>query len=123
MKKFKKWDIWLIAAIVLIALASWIYLRFSRDEGAFVVASVDGEVTGRYPLSQPLSLELESPGGSHFLVIEDGTAKVTAADCPDKLCVNQKAIRFQGESIICLPHRLEIRIEGGEEGGVDALAQ
>ena len=112
-----------MAAILLIALGSWIYLRFYRDDGAFAVVAVDREVIARYSLSQPFSLEIESPGGSNLLVIEKGTAKVTEADCPDKLCVNQRAIRFQGESIICLPHRLEIRIEGGEESGVDAVAQ
>jgi hypothetical protein len=51
------------------------------------------------------------------LVIEGGRARIEAADCPDKLCVKQRAISKAGESIICLPHKLVIRIS--RESGVD----
>ena len=41
------------------------------------------------------------------------------ADCPDQVCVRQGAVRYNGESIVCLPHRLIVSIEGGVENGVD----
>jgi hypothetical protein len=55
-------------------------------------------------------------------VIENNTARIKEADCPDELCVHQKEISKTGESIICLPHKLVIRISGGEEKEVDAMA-
>ncbi len=119
----KRLDIWLIAGVLLTAFSAWMFLRLTREEGAFVVVEVDGAETARHPLEEPLTEEISSPQGKNLLVIENGTAKVTEADCPDRLCVNQKAIRYQGESIICLPHRVTVRIEGGEAGGVDAVAQ
>ena len=39
------------------------------------------------------------------------------ANCPDRLCVSWGKINKPGETILCLPHRIIIRIIG--EGGVD----
>ena len=57
----------------------------------------------------------------NLLMISDGTAFVSDADCPDKLCVKQRAISRNGESIICLPHKLVIRIVAKEESRLDAV--
>ncbi len=119
----KRWDFLLIAGVLLAAAGVWLFGRFTREEGACVVVSVDGEEQGRYPLSEPLETEIRTEQGHNLLVIVDGQAKVTEADCPDRLCVNQKAIRYQGESIICLPHKLTVTIEGGEEGSLDAVVK
>lgn len=119
----KRMDIWLIGGVLFLALGFWAYLYFTREEGAAAVVEIDGDETARYSLEEPLAAEIVSPWGINLLVIENGTAKVTEADCPDKLCVDQHAIQFQGESIICLPHKVTVRIEGGRTGGVDAVAQ
>ena len=42
------------------------------------------------------------------------------ADCPDKICVHMRPIRYAGESILCLPHRLAVTVRGGREAGADA---
>ncbi len=36
------------------------------------------------------------------------------ADCPDKLCVKQGKISKSGESIICLPHKVVVKISAEE---------
>ena len=118
----KKWDLLLIAGILITAAAIWRYFRSVRPEGAEAVVFVDGEETARYSLEESLETEISSPWGSNLLVIEEGRAKIIEADCPDKLCVNQKAIRFQGESIICLPHRVTVTIEGGQENELDGVS-
>ena len=119
----KRWDFLLIAPVLLLAAGIWLFNRVTRVEGACVVVSVDGREQDRYLLSEPLRTEIRTKEGHNLLVIENGQAKVTEADCPDKLCVNQKAIRYQGESIICLPHKVTVSIEGGAEGEVDAVAK
>ena len=58
-------------------------------------------------------------GGSNILVIEGGQAWLSEANCPDLLCVHQGKIRYTGQSIICLPNRLTVTVEGGEDDGVD----
>ena len=61
-------------------------------------------------------------GGTNELVIEDGEARLTEADCPDSLCVNMGRISRSGQSIICLPHQVVVRIvddSAAETQGVD----
>ena len=77
-----------------------------------------------FSVKEPYSFRLvSSDGGYNEITVSAGGIAVTDADCPDRLCVNQKAISYQGESIICLPHKLTVTIEGGEHGSVDAVAQ
>ena len=49
--------------------------------------------------------------------IKDGKVSVTEASCKNQVCVRHGAISRTGESIVCLPNRLVVRIENGEEGG------
>ena len=42
---------------------------------------------------------------------ENGAVFMAEADCPDSLCVQMGKIYREGESIVCLPHGLVIRIE------------
>ena len=49
--------------------------------------------------------------------VEPGAISVTAADCPDRVCVSQGRISQSGMPIACVPHRLVIQIEGGELDG------
>ena len=67
-----------------------------------VVVEVDGEAYGVYPLDR---IEI-SPDG----------VRVTESDCPDRREVAEGEISKRGQSLICLPHRLIVRIaqEGGE---------
>ena len=37
---------------------------------------------------------------------------MTEADCPDKICVNTGKISKIGETIVCLPHRVVVEIQG-----------
>lgn len=57
----------------------------------------------------------------NLLLISNGQVSVSDADCPDKLCVHQHSISRNGESIICLPHKLVIQIEAKEESELDAV--
>ena len=47
--------------------------------------------------------------------MEPGRIRVSAADCPDQVCVEQGYISDGTVPIVCLPHGLVIEIVGGEE--------
>ena len=120
-KNKKRADLILIAGLLLLALALGGWLLLTRERGARAVVYVDGKAAASYPLDRNIAVRLENPNGSYnVLVIENGQADVTEAGCPDKICVMMHAIHYDGESIICLPNRTEIRIEGGEASGADA---
>ncbi|NLJ41399.1 MAG: NusG domain II-containing protein [Clostridiales bacterium] len=49
---------------------------------------------------------------------------ISDANCPDRLCVYSPAIKTPGQSIICIPHKLIVRITGEtpKDGDVDDTA-
>ena len=109
----KRGDIFLIGGCLLAALVCcglWLLLR--RDGGAVVVEQ-DGRETARYALSEDRTVRIEGEGGYNLLVIQGGEAWLSEADCPTQLCVKTGKIRYAGQSIVCLPHRLAMRIVGG----------
>ena len=120
-KKKLRADLILIGALVLSAAALLLWQTASRRAGGEAVVYVDGLRTEAYPLSRDTTVRLVSPDGQSYniLTISGGTADVTDAGCPDKICVMMHPIRYEGESIICLPNRTVIQIEGGEPSGVD----
>lgn len=64
----------------------------------------------------PFSFLLEDGRGRNLISVEQGRIRVSEADCPDQICVNQGWISDGTVPIVCLPHRLMIQIVGGEEG-------
>lgn len=104
-------DIILIAAVLLIAAIALTCLVLFRQDGQQVAVYVDKELYGKYPLEQDVTVEINTEYGKNVLVISDGTATVTEATCPDLICVNHRAISFEGEQIVCLPNKVVVSIE------------
>lgn len=112
-------DLIVIAALLLIAGVLYLALNLGRQEGGVAVVRVDGVEVERHSLSVNGTFPLN--GGSNILVIEDGKAWLSEANCPDLLCVKQGKIHFTGQVITCLPNRLTVTVEGGESDGVDLV--
>ena len=110
-------DLIVIASLLLLALALYLVIGATRSEGGAVVVRVDGVETERHALTDDGVYPLN--GGSNILVISEGQAWLSEANCPDLLCVKQGRIHYTGQSIVCLPNRLTVTVEGGESDGVD----
>jgi len=122
MKKRKN-DLILVAVIAGLAALLWMWIYLGRSEGAYIRVTVDGSMFGEYPLDTDAVIKIGDESSYNILVIEDGEASVTEASCPDKLCVRQGKIRFDGQSIVCLPNRLVIEVTGGVKPEYDAVAR
>lgn len=125
MKKTEKTirkDLIVIGALLLSGLLLMVgVLLFSRD-GRTVEVRVDGAVKYRYSLSENRRVTLKGANnGSNVLVIQSGEAWIEEADCPDGLCIKTGRISKEGQSIICLPHKLvaEITSKNAESSGSD----
>ena len=120
MKRKLRGDLLLLCGLLLAAAALYVLFR-PGGTGAWAVVTVDGQETARYPLDQEITVTL---GGADYnvLQISGHAAAVTDANCGDHTCVNTGAVRRDGEVIVCLPHRLIIRIEGGGASSVDGVA-
>ena len=117
-------DLIIVGILLLAALALFFLMRERQDRdtgtGAQAVVTVDGQEIGRYPLSKSGTFPLN--GGTNILVVENGEAWVSEADCPDKVCMGMGKISRNGEFIACLPNRVLIVIEGAAESSpVDGM--
>ena len=117
-------DLILVAVLLVAALALCFGLRSlqARDTGtgAQAVVTVEGREIGRYPLKKSGTFPLN--GGTNILVVENGEAWVSEANCPDKVCMGMGKISRNGEFIACLPNRLLVVVEGAAEASpVDGM--
>lgn len=107
-----------IAALLLFLLPRW---KGSTDR-EYVQIFVDGKLQYQYSLSEDRTIIVGSDEDEYNLVlIHARQVRVTDADCPDRLCVRQRSISRNGESIICLPHKMVVQIESKEESDLDAV--
>ena len=48
---------------------------------------------------------------------------MTDADCPDLLCVHQRAIDKEDETIVCLPNKVVVKVVGAKQkSDLDSVA-
>ncbi len=126
-KTFRRADLWLLLLIALSSVLLFVFFLWkdTRIRTPVLEISQDGQVVGVYPLSEDRELLIGSKesGGYNVVRIENGKIRITEADCPDRSCVRSIAIDRRGGSIICLPHRLVLRIADGAGGIPDAVAE
>lgn len=117
-------DILLILCILLIASAGVFYLYGLRPSGDTVVVSVDGKEYGVYPLSEDITQDIYTGKNGEYLnrlVIKDGKAYMETANCLDGICVEHSKIFRDGESIVCLPHRVVVTVVTDNHGSPDVV--
>ena len=118
----KKNDLILIGAVLLLAVLVFGWSSSKKQEaGGTAVVYVDTEEIGSYSLEEDGEYVIETEQGENVLVIKDGTADITEADCPDKLCVKQRKISKNGETLVCLPHKVVVEIKSSQESELDGV--
>ncbi len=78
-----------------------------------VKITIDGKTYGVYPLSKDMTEDIYTGNNNEHhnrLVIKDDKAYMEASTCPDGICVDHSAIFRNGESIVCLPHRVVVTV-------------
>ncbi len=117
-------DIILMASILAVSVLIMIFTRVFTDKGMTAVVYVDGAETGRYLLTEDIRVDIGGYDGSHnTLTISGGKAYMSDASCPDKLCMHQGKVYKGGQTIVCLPNRVIIKIEGENGSGYDAITR
>ena len=114
---FRNDMIFIVVLLLLVtAFGLWIYLV--RGEGDRVVVTIDGKEIGTYSLAEDVTVEIRTGLQNeelNLLVIKDGKAYVETATCPDGICSEHKPISREGESIVCLPHKVVITVYAENE--------
>ena len=108
-------DIILAAVILLIAVAGLLFVKLTKTQGNTVVVKIDGVKAVEYSLDEDVRYEIKTGKNNediNVLVIKDGKASITEADCPDGICKDYRPISYVGETIVCLPHKVVVEITG-----------
>ena len=122
--KLKKNDIFLTLGILFAALAILLfYLLMPGTTDSTVIVTVDGKEEALFPLNTDKDYTIKTEKGTNHLEIRDGSASITDADCPDKLCVRQHSIHRKGEALVCLPHKVVVSISSDKDSVIDGIAQ
>lgn len=122
MKRYKN-DIILVSAVLLSAIVLWVYISVGKTEGACAVIAVDGEELYRLSLKEDQTLTVGKDGKFNVIVVESGAVYIKEASCPDHLCIDQGAKKYEGETIVCLPNKITVTIAGGKLPDIDATVR
>jgi len=107
------------AGVLLLAGACLVasYAYFWRAEGGRGERAsiwVAGRQYREVPLSQPRTLEVDGPLGTSTIQVRDGKVRVVDSPGRQKLCVRAGWLSRSGESVICLPNQVVVRVAGGQ---------
>jgi hypothetical protein len=122
----KKYD-WLIILLVLVLAGGFFIgnrLMNSRFEKKQVEIISYGEIVYSEDLTNSFQGEfvIDNEHGYNRVIIDKGVVQMEEADCRDQVCVLSKPISNPGESIVCLPHQVIVRIIGAQTGEVDVIS-
>lgn len=123
--KLRKADLILLAAALAVGAVLAAVMLLRSSVGGTAQVRVAGAVTASYPLSKDAAYTIHGVnGGTNLLVIENGSARVEEASCPDGICVHTGRVSRNGQSIVCLPNQVVVEIvsETKSDSGVDITA-
>lgn len=116
--KIKRRDLIIIVSLLLLSiLMAFFVQRFkSNIDGDYLLVELNGEEYGKYPLNEDKTFKIEIGNGEYNTVeIKDGKVKMIEANCRDLICTHMPTISKDGETIVCLPHRLILEIVGNDK--------
>lgn len=125
-RRFGRNDWIFIGSLTVVCLGIILLFQlFFHEPGSIVVVTRDGEIYGTYRLSENQTINITDADGNvtNVLMIADGKAYMSEADCPDKLCLYQNAISAENENIVCLPNRIVVTVTASDDEGMDGFVQ
>ncbi len=126
MKILTKFDILLIILIIIVA-SSFNFILASKK----IIPSSDGIVTIYFKnevyktlsLGENKIVDIETELGHNTVEIKDFQVNMIDATCKDQYCVKEHSIKYNNESILCLPNQVLVKIESNEQSDLDAIAR
>ncbi|WP_455582929.1 NusG domain II-containing protein [Dysosmobacter sp.] len=120
------WDGLIVLAVIALAAgcAAAVWVPAGQEQLTAVI-SVDGETLEQIPLEGLSETEktIRANGYTLRVVLTAAEVWVEEADCPTQDCVHTGHISKSGQSIVCLPARVIVQLQGGADDGtgVDAV--
>lgn len=125
-----KWGDIAVFAVILVAAAT-IFISFSKKNSAYdlvAVIRIEGKEYRRIKLSdipdgQTIIISLKEKKADMDIALKRNGVCVLRSGCPDKVCVHTGWLEKPGQSAVCLPYRVVIRLEGADlDNHIDGIA-
>ncbi len=125
--KLKKGDLFIIV-ILAVAIISWYGINrlAGNEDKRQIVIEVNGNLYKKISMDEGMEqqeIHIDLGNGKYIDIAagEDG-AYVKDVTCPDRICQKTGLAGKVGQSIVCLPNKVVIYIEGNTEPEVDAVS-
>jgi hypothetical protein len=101
---------WLaLTAFVYVALVGPTFLAAPAPR-VLIVAAPNGERRITLPATA-LVIRAMGPYGTTTVIAEGLHARIMASPCPNRICVNRGWLTAPGDTAICIPNRVAVRLE------------
>lgn len=94
-----------------------LYASYPLSEDRSVTVPAPKQISMDAPEADPGAAASERYDYYNIVEISGGRVSVSESSCKNQVCVRHGSISGPGQSIVCLPNRLVVSIEGGTEGG------
>lgn len=111
-KKVKN-DLILVGVILSLSLIGFFIFKLTMKDGNLVSVSINGDEKYKYSITDNLETDIitgDDDENTNTLVIKDGEVYIKSANCPDIICVGHRPISKDGETIVCLPHKIVVSV-------------
>ena len=109
---FRKTDWIAVGLLIVFSLSFWgIWLLSHKTDQVKIEIYSDNRLVRTIPLPTADST-IRIPDQKVSLEIRDNAVRFCKTDCPDQTCVKTGFIRNSGQSAICLPNRIVVKIVG-----------
>jgi hypothetical protein len=116
----------IVVILVLVSLVGVAFFYFNNNASGtrYVEIWQDGELYGVYELNEDVEeILIEHNGMTNLIVIENETVFMKEANCPTQQCILQGKISKDKQSIVCLPHKIVVKVVDENESEVDFIVR
>ena len=106
----RKADFLVICIALIVLLGCVVFPEGGKSASIYV----DGVLYKKIPLDENSTIVVKSDYGENTVAVKDGKVYIEDSDCKNTLC-RKNSISKTGQSIVCLPNRLSIIIEGNNK--------
>ncbi|HOJ11758.1 MAG TPA: NusG domain II-containing protein [Clostridiales bacterium] len=116
-------DFALLAIILAIAVVNIMMFMQKKDGSPTALIIKDGKTLQSIKLDEVKErIEIKGQGKYNELIaVENGRIRFEESDCPDKTCVRTGWISRSGQSAVCLPAGIIIKIVGDDISDTDII--
>ena len=117
----KPWDVFIILLLTVLSFLPVMIFGLQQNTATAekeAVLRVDGTEIKTFPL---MAGDKSYTYNYNLIEIDGDRVRIKEADCDDQICVRRGWATKNGETIVCLPHKLVIEVRSTDGGDEDSL--